>query len=278
MPRLFGRRTAITIGSIRVQEYLHFEFDATRSLKRDPNRLTARIYNLKADTRAAIEALDTAARVSLEAGYKTTQLAEIFRGNYVTSYTQRSGADLITTVEASDGGEAQFASHSKSFTRGTALRAAIENLVAAAKIEPGNLKEIFERDTVLASSTFAAARVVKGNAFTTIVQLLNGVGYGASLQNNQLQILKNEAALPGQAILLSTKTSLIGTPSVTTDNVTKVKRVRCESLMNTDIAPGKQVRLESIVATAHFMVERAQYRGGLETQDFGIAMEGPVIT
>ena len=127
---LSRRKWLVTVGGVDVSE-LDIEFTIHKSLRKEPNTCTLKIYNLNEDNRGALERLSiydpkrtpgqkkTAAKkasvagvrrpkeglipVTIEAGYEEgTSL--LFRGNLRRAVSTKEGASYVTVIEGEDGG------------------------------------------------------------------------------------------------------------------------------------------------------------------------------
>src|ERR1700712_2519433 len=103
MATLFQRDYVVRVAQLQITD-LDVSWDIVKSVKKDEyNSCTLRIYNLNASSRGQIEALSLKPkkdglqtgniRVEIEAGYKTTSRALLFRGDLRTAVSSRQGPE-----------------------------------------------------------------------------------------------------------------------------------------------------------------------------------------
>lgn len=268
MTELFQRSWRVQVDELLVEAPLRVAFDVERSTRSTPNRATVRIWNLSADSRAIVEGA-RGSLVTLSAGYGDER-AEIFRGTLLRASaarrerlagpvsTSRDGADLVTVVEASDGGlEYRRARISRAYEAGVHVTTVLRDCAAALELGEGNLREVEALAQLEGGqTTYAEGTVLAGQAARELTRILRTFGLRWSIQHGAVQVVRRGAALQSQAVRLSAATGLVGEPEVGTGG-----RVRVRSLLNPELWPGRRVVLES---------ERA--RGQMTVR--GITLEG----
>jgi hypothetical protein len=186
---------------------LSIDFDIRRQSLSSANTATFRIYNLGEKTRNLIYFdrynITEFRAIQFRAGYESfTPL--IFNGTVRQAYSYRAGVDMITEIEAYDGGF-QMVNGFTSMTLG-AGQAATQVLQSLAASLPGlsgapivgNFPTINKRGEVLF-----------GNTWQLILQKSAGL---AGIDNGQVKILQNNEVIAGEIPLIDSSTGLLGSP------------------------------------------------------------------
>lgn len=283
MSRLYKRRARVTIASPRAGSFfgqdlnqlqiedLKVTFDIEKTLRKEPNSASLVIYNLAERTRAALQKKPLQLR--LEVGYETS-VKQIFFGDlrYVQSIKGRT--DWITRIELGDGERAyRYARVNRSFRKGSKISDAIRDVAAQLNL---SLPESIS-DTEL-QSTFAAGVSLHGPAFNELVTLLKPYGYDASIQDGQLQILKNTATRAREVVLINESTGMLGTPEFgipEKKNKKPVLTVRC--LLNADIVPGGRILVKSNSINGIFKVLKVRFAGDTHGSDWFSEVEAVAV-
>jgi hypothetical protein len=270
MARLFKRRVIVTVGQFKI-DGLRIGFQVSKSLRREPNTATIQIHNLSETTRGILEASESIP-TTLEAGYESGTFV-IFRGDLRTARTERSGTNLITTVESGDGERAQRQSRvNTGFGPGTSLGSVLESVGKSMKVGVGNLVEqVKTKGFEGLGSIFSEGVVVSGSAGNELTGLTRSAGLDWSIQDGNLQLLPRGSALPRAAVRLTPQTGLIGAPSVDSKG-----NLKATGKMIAGLFPGALVVVESERVTGTYRIEKAQYSGDTRSQEFKIDIEGKV--
>lgn len=288
MPKLFGRKARIVVGTsategIDVSQH-RCSFEVTKTLKPLPNSCTLKIYNLSQDQRGQIAKLapPTASGnansalagvpVLIEAGYVTTDLAQIFLGDLRVAYSAKEGAnDWVTTIESGTN-EKAIKTARVNVTIGpkagadTALRA----IVKALGVGDGNVA-----GTVAKLKSAGVARmltnglVLSGQASFHMTNFCKSAGLEWSIQDGALQILDKDKALSTFAVLLSPDTGLLESPSVDHMGLMSAK-----CLLNPNIRPGTLVTIDSQQVKGTYRVVKCKYEGDTYDDPWWIMLEG----
>lgn len=245
---LWGRVWSLRIGSYDITE-LDFEASVQKSTKREPNKCSLTVYNLRKEHR---DAISRGVEVEVNAGYQRAGGAHRrFLGAVKTFDVQRNDVDVATKVEATDKGDAyRRARVSRSFAAGTTLEAVVRHLVSALDVGTGNLED-FARGIAFEdrSSAFPTGYVVSGSAQRELTRVLHGAGLRWSVQNGVIQIAERGRPVRTTAVRLAVDTGLIGSPTVGERG-----KITAVTLLQPDIYPGSLVVLESDVVTGQYTV------------------------
>jgi len=273
---LWKRQWDIQIGTLRVRgdwarDSLDASFEISKDITRTPNKATVRVFNLSSDHRRSFEE-GSDIRVIVRAGYED-DLATLFNGTaYVAEsrrrrrrrragrvFTAADSVDIVTTVEAQDGGNAfSDAQIQRSFGAGTSLIDVMRYVIDAMQIGEGNLTAIG-----IGSQIYTEGTVVSGRAWRELDRLVRSAGLTWSVQDGVLQLLRGSTPLRQTAVRLSPETGLVGSPAVDIDDT-----VAATALLIPGLTPGRQVVLQSAVVDGSFRIKRVTYRGATSGQDW----------
>ena len=268
---LFGRSMRLTMGTRQISmnadanaatsnptaTTLRAQFRATRNLKSEPNTASVKVWNLSRDTRAILES-QKLVPVLLEVGHGGRTFS-IFNCQMRSAQTERDGSALITSLatgdgEAAVGGGRAFAQVPAKASPAQILQFAAQGLLAAG-VGKGNL----DSAAGLASATFGGpARTLHGNAARVFTDVATMNGFEWSVQDGNLQILKIGASSQQEAgaVRLSEASGMIGSPSVDTKGVLKVK-----ALLQPGLMPGLPVVVDGEFIKGAYRIEEVEFTG-----------------
>lgn len=241
-------------------------FEIEKAVTHNPNKGTISLFNLSAESRRQIDELSATRRrgpsrirVKLEVAYADNPLQTIFIADLRTGKSEETPPGTwVTKIEGEDSGRAFLWSRvNQSFTPGTGLLAPCMACVEAMGVGIGNLREAVAEATLEGGGTvFSAGTVVSGPAPEELAGLLHSMGLTYSVQDNVLQVLRRGHAIQRTAVRLAYNTGLVGRPSKELDGV-----VKFTSLLNPDIYPGRQIRVESRDLTGTYRAKKVKYQG-----------------
>jgi len=273
MTELRRRRSSIIVGATRI-DGLRLTFDVERNDQRDPNKGTFSVTNLSEATRTRLEARGQI--VVVEAGYQNVYGA-IFTGTSFRVAHARSGPDMITTIEASDGGkEVSSLVGAWSFSRG----ASVADAVAA--VARGIGLPISSGSTITPTSpTFPNGWAFAGRAGDGLDAITKAAGLTWSVQDGQVQILVDGDGGDGvTAVVLSASTGMIGSPErvdVKDEKTREMKRrVKVRCLIQPSIRPARLVDIRSLDVPALsgiYVVKTQKITGDTHGDDWTMALE-----
>jgi hypothetical protein len=274
---LFGRDALLNAGGVKIasrspsggqQSTLRFTFRVERSSQKEPNTAAISIYNLSKATRARLQEL--ALPTILEAGYFGSR-STIFAGKLEYGSTTRDGANWITALQSSDGGQ-QIASSrvNLSFAGGTDIGTVLRRLAQELGLGLGNVREKAAAGSLRGAITqYLNGIVLNGKTYEQLEKVARQMGYGLSVQAGQIQLLGPTETLAEEAVLLTRTTGLIGSPEAGEDG-----KVKARSLLQPDLVPGRRLRIESEEVTGFYRVERSIFTGDTWGQDWYTDVEG----
>lgn len=216
---------------------MHFQFSTKQADEESPNNCMIRVYNLSEETRNRVRG--EYSRVVLQAGYVGGAFGVIFDGTIKQHRVGREPAGLTTYLDilAADGDTAyNYSVVSRTMSAGTTaderVRAAVsamnpEGVTAGSVLIPGT-GGVLPRGKVL----FGLARAaVRGEAQTQ--------GATWNISNGVLNVTPLDGYLPGEVVVLTAATGLIGRVEQTEDGM------RCRALLNPKLVVGGLVKIDN---------------------------------
>jgi hypothetical protein len=243
----FGRKASLIVSTgtqgLDLSQF-RFTFRTTNSDAQTPNTLYVRVYNLSAQTVAKIGTEFGA--VTLQAGYEGGNFGIIFQGSIKQTATGRErNVDRYVDIWAADGDEwANFSVISQSIVAGQTPQQVIAAITGAASSN-GTPPIKFADDTngLIAGSAVGTAqalsrgKVLFGMSRDYARDWANKYGFRWSIQNGQFVLVPITGYRPGEAVVLSSTTGLVGVPEATQDGV------RARALLNPLIRIGCLVQI-----------------------------------
>lgn len=263
-----GQKSGTEITDLRIQ------FTIEKSAKKNPNKGSIKIYNLKKSTREEMEKPDT--RCVLYAGYKEEQGALlIFSGNVTYAWSQFEGPDVITELELGDGAQE---------IRDTVMSVGYGKNIKSTQV----LKEVSSKMQLpLTLPSNAIERVWKyglsfyGPAHVLLDKITKGTGLEWSVQNGNLQVIEQGMVTTRTGILISKDSGLIKHPErMRSDKHEQSKKKakkepekqadgwKVDCLLMPTINPGDRVKLESRSVTGVFRVQKLTHDGDSHDGDW----------
>jgi hypothetical protein len=252
----FGRLANLIVanaklGTARDISELHFTFKVIQCDNDTPNTMVVRIYNLSAETQSLI--LTQFEQIALQVGYEGTGLDMIFSGDIKYFRKGKENAtDRFLEITAADNdlgfnyGFMQTTLGPGS-TPNQVITAAAEAMGTKADSNAVNLQSfggVFPRGKVM----FGLARIYLDQQAATA----NAAGARWFVDNGVLKFVSNTGYLPGEAVVLTPATGLLGIPEATIDGI----EAKC--LMNGKLKVGTSVQLESAQITTTSTTAAAQ--------------------
>jgi hypothetical protein len=260
--KLFDRVIELTVGETEIAG-LDIAFEIEKDLSPEPNPCSIEIYNLRANNRAILSGYERVP-VLLRAGYKD-QLGIIFLGDMVSCTHQKVGPDWKTLLTTGDGVTAlQTARIKKSFAKGTPVKTVIKELVEQMNLPSGNALKQLE----ILTEKLERAFTVSGNPMDELCRILRQFGYGASVQNKSLQILKQGLSLQKEAINLTPASGLKEMPELGSN-----KTIQVQSVLIPELLPGQLVHIESNVFKGFATIQNVRFEGA----NFGDAWSADML-
>lgn len=268
MTRLYKRSVELVIARAVADQFfrtidettvrdLRVAFSIERDLSAEPNQATITVYNLAERTREELKAKPV--EIRLAAGYDG-QLATLFRGDLTWAETRNDGPDVVTRLQVRDGERAVKQAHTrKSYRAGsTDVRAVLADTAKSMGLElPTNIDQANAIRTKLASGL-----TLDGPSFGEMEKILKPHGFSPSIQNGELQILADDEALAGEAVVVSAETGMIGSPEFGPPGKAGEPPVLSgEMLLHPGLRPGGTILVRSRRIEGLFRVRKVRHTG-----------------
>lgn len=263
---LFGRAAALRIGILggtgRDFTGLRIAFDVEKTSEPTPNKAQIRIWNLSQDSRNFLQkqgfqnGAATRPSVILEAGWGIVdpKLEVLFVGDVDRVNTERQGGDLVTTIESGDGQKAyESAKLDQSFAPATKVNSVFSALASKLGLTLGEVRGVDNSGEFLQG--YSATGLVRDQLDTLTAKM----GTAWSIQNGVLQVIPDGQATSEPAVVLTTKTGLVGSPQK------KDEGVFFKSLLIPGLRPGRRVVLNSRFLDGIYRVQRVKISGDTRT-------------
>lgn len=246
---------------------LKIVFDIQMKDASSPNVLRVGLYNLaKSSTPPAFYRGKT---VTLSAGYASGQVYVLFKGKIMQTRNLRvDTTDTVLAILATDGSEPRnYAIVNKTLYKGhTHLDRA---MACADAMKAMGLGIGYIDREALTKITFPRGAALFGNVKYHLRDICHATQTQWSIQNGKLQILANDKALPGGAIVLNSKTGLVGMA------VQTIQGIEGTCLLNGNIVPGCTVKIdEHSIQAAEYDPSIAGAPNNLQLDTYGIAADG----
>lgn len=208
-----------------------FQFDADT-----PNTAVVRILNLSSETGKKIK--DEFQQIVLQAGYQNGNFGIIFKGTIKQVRRGRlNGTDTFVDIFAADGDIAHnFAIVNKTLAAGNTVQ---DRASAIAKAMDPHLSEtgITIPQDAGTGGVLPRDKVLFGLASRNLTTLTDTVECSWSIQNGKVVVLSRTAYQAGEAVVLNSRTGLIGVPEATNNGITVT------SLLNPNIKIGTRIQI-----------------------------------
>ncbi|MFM0059200.1 hypothetical protein PQR64_26570 [Paraburkholderia phytofirmans] len=203
-----------------------------------PNLLIVTIYNLSDDTSNRIGGEFT--NVSLSAGYEGGSYGQIFMGNIKwIERGKEKNTDKYLRIWAGDGDQAyNFTMCNQALAAGTDAKSVMDYLTGKfAEQGIGKAADFDHFVGVIPPQALSRGKVMQGMARDHMRDWSTKNGFKWSTQNGNLVLVPITGYRPGEAVVLSSTTGLIGTPKADQGGV------KCRCLLNPNIVIGGLIQL-----------------------------------
>lgn len=306
MTTLWGRRAALTVGTVKVESEgergLRLVFRASKTLRsKDPNTLELSVYNLSADTRGRLD--DSKAPklpITIEAGYADA-MGSVFTGQTLSIASTKEPTGWVTKIRAADGHETKSVHINKSLgpraTQADAFDHLLDQLSAKAGLAVEQAKaRVKKGDAKGAIKEFFRGIQLSGSAQDLAERFARDMGLDFGVDGGEVFLLGEDETLPSEAVLLEPGTGLIGSPEIardevltttgelkaqatgkTVDGAVSATIVRATSLLNCRITPGVRVVIKSAVVEGFLRVLKTETAGDTHGAEWTTALEGRAL-
>lgn len=252
---------------------LRFVFTIEKTKTPTQNSLKLQIYNLSSDTSAKIQEKDS--KIILKVGYKDDVGEEIIFSGSITRTTPRIDfPHTILDIESGDGMDR--------------LREARSNISNVSGVSINQiLSQLSEDLGVVIKDITSEIKETFNNGFSFIGPTKNAIddiakqfGLEWSIQDGELQILKEGSTNSDRISFVSKDTGMIGSPELVVSDAQILKlvsddtpRYKIETLMNAKIRPTSEIKVESITALGRFIVNSVKHSGDTHGDVWNTLME-----
>lgn len=213
---------------------LEIKFTVKRSDTMTPNVADIRVYNLEEETARRIKKEFT--KVTLQAGYEGNY-GVIFQGNIKQVILGRESAtDTFIDIVAGDGDRAyNFAVVNSTIAAGATQEDQVNASIKAMQdkgVAAGNIGD-------MPPEKLPRGKVMFGNARNYLRDVAQSTDKSWSIQDEKVTFIPKKSYLPGERVVLTSKTGMIGTPQQTNEGV----NVKC--LLNPLIKIGGRIEINN---------------------------------
>lgn len=197
-----------------------------------PNYAIIRVYNLSDETSQKIQ--KEFSSVSLQAGYQDGNYGLIFIGSI--KQVKRGREDQVNTyldILAADADQTyNFGVVNISLAAGSTPTDHVTAIAKAMGLQVGYVDG-------LPKTALPRGKVIYGMGRDHLRRIVTSAGASYSIQDGKLQIIPLTGYLPGTAVVLTSKTGMIGMPEQTQDGI----KVQC--LLNPKIKIGTRLQIDN---------------------------------
>lgn len=213
---------------------LRIKFSVKRSDTMTPNVADIRVYNLQEETALRIRKEFT--KVLLQAGYEGN-FGVIFQGNIKQVIIGRESAtDTFIDIIAGDGDRAyNFAVVNATIRKGATAADQVSAAVGAMTpkgVTAGHLGD-------MPTTALPRGKAMYGNARSYLRDVGQTTQSSWSIQDEKVTFVKKKSYLPGERVVLTSKTGMIGTPQQTNEGV----NVKC--LLNPMLKIASRIQIDN---------------------------------
>lgn len=244
-------------------------FSCEQALTKSPNVLDLKIYNLAPRTRAELQLEGVILRFG--AGYVQGGPRRLFVGDVAFANSQKKGTEWITEVQVRDGLRSFAGARSdRSFKGGSKV---IDVLRFVASTMQLKLPRELEVSADL-QKQFSAGFSMSGKSRDELTRLLAPFGYGWSIQNGALQILRDEDLAPGATREISVETGMLDSPEFGKPEAKGKPPKRTVSIkLYPELQPGGRVNIISRGLSGLHKIVKLRHTGDTQTDDWKTQLE-----
>lgn len=216
---------------------MHFKFETKQADEESPNNCAIRVFNLSEDTRNKVQA--EYGKVVLQAGYENGPFGVIFEGTIKQFRKGKDPGGLTSYLDilAADGDAAyNYSRISMALAAGSDPMQRVKSVAGAMAPEGVQLGNI---DVPSTGGVLPRGKVLFGMARTMLRREAQSTGRTWNISNGRVNVTPLDGYLPGEAVVLTAETGLIGRVEQTEDGM------RCRALLNPKIEVGGLVKLDN---------------------------------
>lgn len=294
MPVQFNRSYELTFGDLIEQGFvgpipptgtkiteLQIEFVLNQNSDSNPDTFICKITNLNEDT---IGKLAKDKGIVLKVGYLNTGLENLFSGTIFHFVTTQQGADFVTTIQCGDGyTNVSQSDINRSFAKGFTVDKIIRELASNMSLAIGQFNNGNLGSTAGLNKVFPRGFIASGRTKDVLDSITEANGLEYTIQAGSLIVLAVGATKVEAEIQIEPATGMIGSPSLTTQNLKKKETkndggVRFQTLINPSLTVGRKVRINSKFFTnTPGRITKVIHRGSFRGKDWSSNAEMQII-
>ena len=262
-------------------DLLDIQYSVEKNLATHPNTAEVTLFNLNDRSRSEFDKRPL--MVELAAGYsgvnKLLFLGDVRPG----SYSRIDGGEWKTKLILADGGRAfSQARISKSYSPGTPLLTVVRDSAQSLGLL---LPKALDSSAVF-RQTIPTGEVCHGFASDELTRLLAQYGFSWSIQNGQLQVLGGNQVNPGQAVVISQQSGMLGSPEITgakeqatsgsaSTKPQKPPRLNVDHQLFPELIPGQHVQVvsRSFAKGGFYKLDKVTHSGDTKSDDWNTKLE-----
>lgn len=233
---------------------MHFRFQTVQQDEESPANCSIRVYNLSEDTVKKIRG--EFSQVVLQAGYVESAFGVIFQGN-IRQYRigrEPDGTSTYLDILAADGDTAyNFATINKTIAAGVNGGERLAMMVEAMTAKGVGKGKLLVPST---GGILPRGKVLFGMARAAIRQEAAAQGCTWTINDGKVNVIPLDGYLPGEAVVLTEQTGLIGRVEQTEDGM------RCRALLNPKITVGGLIKIDNKSINQTASAKGAEIAGG----------------
>jgi hypothetical protein len=281
--RLYNRSAVLTVARPYRGEYFATEpnavlirdlrvvFSIEKRIDAQPNTCTVLVYNLNKQSRAEFQRKPL--YVTLDVGHDGN-LRRIFSGDLRFGSSMYRGTEYETKLTLGDGDRAiNHARVNRSFPAGTSAATVLKETAQAMGLRvPKNVADAREL-----LDQFGKGITLHGHASNEMTKILSAKGMQWSLQDGELQILRDTDVRADQAIVITydgTGSGIESPELAPPDKPGESPRLNAKCLLDSRIRPGGRVMIKSRDLDGLFRVTRVMHEGDTFGEQWTTTIEG----
>ena len=257
-----GSETALKIGDSRIQ------FSIKKTNKKSNNTAEIRIFNVSKTTASVFG--DDKTIVTLVAGYEQgAGTGVVYSGDVSDIRTERSGADIVTVLELSEG---------STIIRETAVSFSMSGVVNPVDM----INKIASSIGMPTSITTGKIRFYQsgftafGAPLDAIAKICRKINCSYSVESGVLNIWESVDGKKDVVVSLSPKTGLIGIPQKI--KIDDKNGWSVTSLLNPNAMPGARVSVSSKTVSGNLTMVNVTHDGDSHGGEWITTMEGQIVS
>jgi hypothetical protein len=241
---------------------LRFQFEVEKTIDAEPNTCKLTITNCQETTRVDLETKPLT--VQILAGYDGDP-RYLFTGDLRYGWSELDGTEWLTHLQIADGDRAfRYAQIARTYRKGASVITALQDCAQTLGLK----LDTYAIASAELQKQFASGRTLQGATRDELSRLLAPYGYRWSIQNGQLQILKDGDTRQNEAILVNESTGMIESPQFATpEKAGKSPTLHVKMLLYPELTPGGTIKVESRSINGIFRIERVTHTGGTFDDD-----------